>query len=42
VLFQLLGDPDRSPKRILLPMELVIRASTAGGARGGTGGGDGH
>lgn len=40
VLFQLLSDPTRTPRRVLLPTELVIRRSTSGGARGGTGGGD--
>jgi DNA-binding LacI/PurR family transcriptional regulator len=28
---QLLGDPDRSPRRLLLPTELVIRQSSVGG-----------
>jgi DNA-binding LacI/PurR family transcriptional regulator len=41
VLFQLLQDPDRSPRRVLLPTELVIRRSTIGDARYGIGGGDG-
>lgn len=30
-LFQLIGDPDASPRRVLLPTELVIRQSTVGG-----------
>lgn len=30
-LLQLIGDPDRTPRRVLLPTELVIRQSTAGG-----------
>jgi DNA-binding LacI/PurR family transcriptional regulator len=30
-LLQLLGDPDRSPRRVLLPTELVIRQSSVGG-----------
>ena len=31
VLLQLLGDPSRSPRRVLLPTELVIRQSSVGG-----------
>ena len=31
VLLQLLGDPNRSPRRVLLPTELVIRQSSVGG-----------
>jgi len=34
-LFQLIEDPDSGPRRVLLPTELVIRRSTAGGIRGG-------
>lgn len=30
-LLQLLGDPDRAPRRVLLPTELVIRQSSVGG-----------
>ena len=30
-LFQLINDPDGSPRRVLLPTELVIRQSTVGG-----------
>jgi DNA-binding LacI/PurR family transcriptional regulator len=30
-LLQLLGDPGRSPRRVLLPTELVIRQSSVGG-----------
>ena len=30
-LFQLIGDPDAMPRRVLLPSELVIRRSTVGG-----------
>lgn len=40
VLFQLLQDPTRTPRRVLLPTELVIRRSTIGDARRGMGGGD--
>ena len=32
-LFQLLGDPDGGPRRVILPTELVIRQSTVGGVR---------
>ena len=31
VLFGLLQDPDASPRRVILPTELIVRASTAGG-----------
>jgi LacI family transcriptional regulator len=34
-LFQLMDDPESGPRRVLLPTELVIRQSTAGGIRGG-------
>jgi LacI family transcriptional regulator len=34
-LFELIDDPDSGPRRVLLPTELVIRQSTAGGIRGG-------
>jgi DNA-binding LacI/PurR family transcriptional regulator len=31
VLFRLVGDPDGGPRRVILPTELVVRASTMGG-----------
>jgi len=34
-LFELVEDPDSGPRRVILPTELVIRQSTAGGIRGG-------
>jgi DNA-binding LacI/PurR family transcriptional regulator len=34
-LFELVDDPDSGPRRVILPTELVIRQSTAGGIRGG-------
>jgi len=30
-LLQLLGDPGRAPRRVLMPTELVIRQSSVGG-----------
>lgn len=42
MLLQLVGDATRSPRRVLLPTELVIRRSTTGGALSSTGGGDEH
>jgi DNA-binding LacI/PurR family transcriptional regulator len=33
-LFHLLRDPNAGPKRVILPTELVIRRSTAGGSEG--------
>jgi DNA-binding LacI/PurR family transcriptional regulator len=30
-LFQLIADPEGGPRRVILPTELVIRASTVGG-----------
>jgi DNA-binding LacI/PurR family transcriptional regulator len=42
MMLHLVGDVNRSPRRVLLPTELVIRRSTTGGAQRGTGGGDEH
>jgi len=33
-LFQLIEDPERGPRRVILPTELIIRTSTAGGISG--------